>query len=521
MPRPEDTIGSLLLTSAARHADRVALVDDRERIDYRRWVELADRVAAHLVSNRISPGQRVAILAADCVDALVAYLGVWLAGGVAVHLNARLAAPEVDYILEDADADGLLFTSQLSRTVNALSSTARLITASAVDSIRSQTARNSVLADRRWDCPADRAAIIGYTSGTSGRPKGAVVSHRALALCCRVAPLHTRMTFGGALAFTGSVSFVGTLWGQVLPHLYLGAKVRFLDHYDFDKWFAVMREDHSTFTYLPSPLIAGFTERIRQEPDILQWLVTVMHAGSIAPEHEVRDVVAATGGRYIDTYGSTEIVGSVTATTAATYRDDSPAERPFATAGLPLPAARLSIESLECGTARAGEMGRIVVESDTLFDGYWRAPEKSSAVLEGGRFDTGDLGYLDRSGHLYISGRRSDLIISGGMNVYPAEVERAISGDPRVRAVAVFGAPHERWGQGVVAAVVPAPGVLLSEQDVIEICRPQIASYKKPTRVLFVGELPYNASRKVDKNQLRALLDSGQRQAGDRPVPGA
>jgi fatty-acyl-CoA synthase len=494
------TIGGMLLSAVGRFERRPALRVGDVTWTYGDWLARSERVMTVLVARGIRPGDRVAVLAADGPPALAGYLGVWLAGGVAVHVNARLAGPEIEHILADADVAALLHTAGLTPPAAA---------PPLVECIDELVGIGPAQVDTGGPVFPDpeSPAIIGYTSGTSGRPKGAVVSHRVLTTCCRVAPFHTRMTAGGALAFTGSVSFVGTLWGQVLPHLYLGAVVRFFPGHDLDTWFAAMRADRSTFTYVPTPMIAQFAERLQQEPDVLDHLCTVMHAGSTVPEKHVQAIVAASRGRYLDTYGSTEMVGSVTATGPDTYSARSGAERPFATAGPVLPAARVWIEREDGSRADPGELGTVMVQSDTLFDGYWRDPDKTAAVLDDDTFDTGDLGHIDASGHLYLSDRRTDLILSGGMNVYPAEVERVILELPEVGAVAVFAVPHPQWGRGVAAAVVAQPGASVTRERVLTACRHGLAGYKKPTEVLVLDELPYNVGRKVDRAELLRIRD--------------
>jgi acyl-CoA synthetase (AMP-forming)/AMP-acid ligase II len=141
-----------------------------------------------------------------------------------------------------------------------------------------------------------------------------------------------------------------------------------------------------------------------------------------------------------------------------------------------------------------------------MLDGYWKAPEKTAEALRGGAFHTGDGGYIDEAGFVYVSGRRSELIVSGGMNVYPAEIERVLLGHPAVDAAAVFGVPHERWGEGVGAAIVLRRGASIDDAGIVAHCRSELASYKKPTRVWFVEELPLTAGRKIDKRALRAKL---------------
>lgn len=512
------TMGGLLLSSVRRHAVLPAVKDSRRAFTYSELGDWAARLANVLRARGIEEGDHVAVLAEDSAEGLAAYLGVWLAGATVVHVNARLAAAEVQYVLEDSEAKAVLHTTGLAALVAELSGLDDLAFVSDLDDDISATF-GAALASASPSPPvirtaSDDRAVLGYTSGTSGRPKGAVASHGGVALCSCLAPYIYRIPRHSRLAYTGSLSFIGSVWGQVFPHLYVGGMVRMLGRYDIDSWFAAIREDAANFTYLPTPLIPDFISRIEGEPDLLGELVTVFHAGSLAPRPHVERLIEVIGERYVETYGSTEMIGSATATTPEMFTRGCQAADIFSSGGLPVPSAEVWIEAEDGSRAAVGVEGEVVVDSDSAFDGYWNDPDKTAEALRGGGFHSGDVGYFDEAGFLYISGRHSELIVSGGMNVYPAEVERAILSDPGVRDVAVFGVPHPRWGEGVAAAVVPEAGAPLDADQVIAICRRQLASYKKPTRILFLDELPVNAGKKVDKNQL-------SRRLGENPGLGA
>ena len=500
------TMAELLLASARRHRTLPAVKDSERTMTYGEFVEWATRLSNVLRAEGVSDGDHVAVLAEDQVEGLAAYLGVWLAGATVVHLNARLAAPEVQYVLEDSDAKALLHTPGVGELVSSLSNLDDLGFVAALEDaidtpLGSAMSKASSTPSALRTRPEDRA-IIGYTSGTSGRPKGAIASHRAVVLTSRLAPYSFQIPLRSRNVFSGSLSFIGSVWGQVFPHLYVGGMVRLLGRYDADSWFAAIREDRANFTYLPTPLIPDFTTKVEADPGVLEHLRTIFHAGSLAPRPQVEALIDVIGERYLETYGSTEMIGAATATTPAMFTRGCDAADIYSSGGLPVPYGDVWIEAEDGSRVEAGTEGEIVANVDTRFDGYWKAPEKTADVMRNGGFHSGDIGYFDDAGFLYVSGRRSELIVSGGMNVYPAEVERVLLSDPSVREAAVFGVPHPRWGEGVAAAVVAQPGSGLEQDRVVEICKSQLASYKKPTRVFFLDELPVNAARKVDKRAL-------------------
>ena len=502
-----ETIGGLMHASALRHGSRLAVVDDQRAVTYRQWLDRSARLANGLQAMGIAPGDRVAVMAHDTVGAIEAYLGIWLAGATLVQVSARLASPELQYLLENADVRGVLWTPGVADVVAGVSSLEDLALALPIDPDPG-SAYETMIAAASATVPQDRqgpqdAAIIGYTSGTSGHPKGAVVSHRTLTLAAMLSAYNIRVPRYSRLAFSASLSFCAAIWGQVLPHLYVGGAIRLLGRYEIDSWVAQIKRDRSNWTYLPTPLISDFADAVAREPEILDHLVTAMHAGSVAPRSHIARAVEVLGGRYMETYGMTEVVGCISTTIASDYTPACDAVDILTSAGRPVANASAWIVRDDGSIADVGEEGEIVAVVDPAFDGYWRDVEKTSRVNADGVFHTGDGGRFDEHSYLYVTGRMTDVIISGGLNVYPAEVERVLAMLPDVRQAAVFGIPHARWVEGVAAAIVLVPGATLDRDAVIEHCRRELAGYKKPTRIEFVSALPTLGSLKVDKRALR------------------
>ena len=505
----DETVGGVLASALRRGGDRVALRARGEVRSHRQVLDNASRFANALAGQGLAPGDHVALMVGDTVQAVEAYLGCLIGGYPAVHVNDRLVGNEIRSILADADARAFVYTGDVAPKVADLPEVEAtgVVVALGERAARRHSDWDALITAARPDTPSvlrspDDLSIIGYTSGTTGRPKGVQHSQLTLLRILRHMPVHFDIRPGSRCAFTGTLSFVAGIWGVLLPHLYLGGEISFMAGLPPDEWFARMVEEGSQFTYVPTPLAGAFVEQVARQPRVLDTLRSAMHSGSQMPATVVRTVVEAIGARFGEAYGMTETGAPVTRTEAADWTPDCPADDVYASTGRPVHIADVSIVDQDGQPLPVGETGEITVRSDTQFVGYYKRPELTAETMLGGRLRTGDIGRLDAAGYLYVTDRAKDMVVSGGMNVYPAEVEAALADVPGLAEVAVFGVPDQRWGEAVVAvAVVTDPA--LDEAALIRAARDRIASYKKPTQVRFVDSLPRTASLKIDKPALR------------------
>ncbi len=473
----------------------------------------AVRFAHALRARGIGPGSRVALVVEDRADSVEAYLGVGLAGATAVQVNDRLATPEIGEVLDLAKVDAVVHTAGHAERLEPLLTGSGLTVVSIGTRITATNLEyDDAVGSGSASIPdvtvaADAPGIVGFTSGTTGRPKGVVHTHENLTRIIRHMPVHDGLRWGSRCGFTGTLAFAAGIWGVVLPHLWLAGEISFMAGVDPESWVRRMIAERTTFTYAPTPLIPAFAAQVRRRPEVLTHLDGVLHSGSLASREDVADLIDAIGPRYVETYGMTETGAPVTATVPADWRPGSDADDAFSSAGRAVSIAEITIEGRDGGALPAGEVGEIVVASDTLFAGYLDDPAQTAAAVPDGRLRTGDLGSLDPAGYLYVRGRAKDMIVSGGMNVYPAEVERVLAQHGDVAEVAVFATTHPRWGETVTAAVVARPGRTLDVEDVSRLARERLAGYKKPTAIHVVDELPRNASLKVRKEVLRARFE--------------
>lgn len=503
-------LGGLFLRAGQRYGDRIALRGHGEQRTYRELVTHGVQLANALRAAGLQPGDHVAALLEDRVAAFEVYVGCAIGGFPIVHVNDRLSAEEVGYVLGDSQAAALLHTDGRTQLVEDVAAREELRLTVTLGPERSRGAQDydDLLSRASTQAPQLRVdpeslAILGYTSGTTGFPKGAMASHRAVVGCAKLIPAAYRLPSYGRCAFTGTLSFVSGIWGVLIPHLYLGSTIDFLFPYTIESWVDHLIETGSTFTYAPSPLVPGLIDQLTRRPEALRTLQSVLHSASPLPRDHAEQLVEVIGDRFVEVWGMTESVAPVTGTMRQDYHGDCPADDLYATVGRPLATASIRVVDQDGVALPPGETGELVVEADTMFSGYFGDPEKTNAVLRDGAYWTGDVGHIDAAGYVYITDRAKDMIISGGMNIYPAEIEAALASLPTVAEAAVFGIPHPRWGETPAVAVVPAPGAQLGEEDVIEHIRARLASYKKPSRVFIVDALPRNASLKIQKHLLR------------------
>ncbi|SDH15421.1 class I adenylate-forming enzyme family protein [Klenkia brasiliensis] len=468
---------------------------------HRQVARRAAGLAHQLAARGVGPGSRVALVVQDSAAGIEGYLAAGLCGATALHVNDRWAAPEVAAVLDASRADVVLHTAGRADLVDAALGARPGLPVVDLDA---GDAAADTLPGPLVDPAA--AALVGSTSGTTGTPKGVVHTQEGVHRILAHMPAHDGLRPYGSCAFTGTLAFAAGIWGVVLPHLALGSVVSFMAGLPADAWVDRMAAEGSTFTYAPSPLVPDLVEALRARPEVLGTLGTVLHSASVLPREHAAALVDVIGGRFVETYGMTETGAPVTATVPGDWLPGCAAEDVLSSAGRPATIASVRAVGPDGGPLPAGGTGELEVASETMTAGYLDRPDLTAEVLRDGWLRTGDVGRVDAAGYVYITDRAKDMVVSGGMNVYPAEVERVLAQHPGIAEVSVLGLPDARWGEAVTAVVVPRPGAGLDPAGVREFGRGRLASYKLPARVEFVDTLPRTASLKVRKDELRRRL---------------
>ncbi|MFD1704760.1 malonyl-CoA synthase [Methylopila henanensis] len=487
------------LRAAAPGADAVFIeTADGATLAYGDLLARTAQLAHALASFGVAPGDRVAAQVEKSAEALMLYLACVRAGAVYLPLNTGYTPAEIDYFLGDAEPAVFVVDPEAERALASVAARhgARLETLDA-DGQGSMAAAADGLPTRFDDVargPDDLAAIL-YTSGTTGRSKGAMLSHDNLLSNALALKDFWRFTAADRLLHALPLFHTHGLFVATNTALVAGASLILLPKFDADRVMALLPRA-TTLMGVPT-----FYVRLAQHPSLTREAAAHMRlfvSGSaplLAETH--RAFEAKTGHRILERYGMTE----TNMITSNPYEG----ERIAGAVGFPLPGVSLRVVDPASGSPLGpDEVGMIEVKGPNVFKGYWRMPEKTRAEFrDDGFFVTGDLGRVDQRGYVSIVGRGKDLVISGGYNVYPKEVETEIDALDGVVESAVIGLAHRDFGEGVTAVVVREAGAAIDEAGVLAALAGRLARYKQPKRVLFVDELPRNAMGKVQKNALR------------------
>jgi malonyl-CoA/methylmalonyl-CoA synthetase len=472
---------------------------DGRLVTYGDVLATSARIARALVGLGVVPGDRVAVQVDKSPEAILLYLACLRAGAVYLPLNSGYTLNELGYFIGDAEPRVVVCAPGKAEAIGGLASglgVAHTVTLGAKgDGTLLEAAAGQDEAFDEVARETDDLAAILYTSGTTGRSKGAMLTHGNLASNALTLVDVWRFTADDVLLHALPIFHTHGLFVATNVVLLAGATMLFLPKLDPDAIIARLPRATSMMG------VPTFYVRLLQDPRLNRALVEHVRlfvSGSaplLADTH--REWQARTGKAILERYGMTE----TNMNTSNPYEGD----RVAGTVGFPLPGVDLRVTDPESGNELAeGAIGMIEVRGPNVFKGYWRMPDKTAAEFRpDGFFITGDLGRIDERGYVHIVGRGKDLVISGGYNVYPKEVETEIDSLPGIIESAVIGVAHRDFGEGVTAVVVKRPGSPLDEAAVLAALGERLARFKQPKRVIFVDDLPRNTMGKVQKNVLR------------------
>ncbi|TKK89735.1 long-chain fatty acid--CoA ligase [Herbidospora galbida] len=461
---------------------RTAFVQAGRPVTYAEFHERTTRLASRL---DIRPGDRVAYLGPNHVALAETMFATHLLGGVFVPLNFRLAAPEIAYMLRDSGASLLVYDP-------AFAPAEMDVPAVGLDELETWIEGGDPDPIDVAVAPGDVALIL-YTSGTTGSPKGAMLTHANLVWNCVNMMIGVDLTSSEVTLISAPLFHVAALNQTLLPTFLKGGTSVIMPSWDVDRCYDLIEEHRVTWMFGVTTMFAAFARSPRWADADLSSLRTLMSGGAPIPVALIR-AYQERGLVFCQGYGLTETAPG------ATFLEAADSERRAGSAGVPVFFADVRVD------APPGTPGEVLIQGPNVTPGYWGNPEATAAALtEDGWFHSGDIGVMDDEGHLTIVDRVKDMYISGGENVYPAEVEAVLFTHPAVAEAAVVGVPDPRWGEVGRAFLVPAAGAEVTAGELTAFLRARLAKYKIPVYFDVVDALPKTGSGKIRKPELRAL----------------
>jgi fatty-acyl-CoA synthase len=507
------TMADLIARALARFPEHTAMEDHTGPITYRNLSGRINRVARVLESHGVRRGDGVAQLATNSIDAWVVQAATYFLGARFIGLHGRGGIDDQVFMLADSGAATLVVdarahpgrAAELARRVRTIDVVlAHGAEAGAVDLWSDASA---VPGDRyhphaRWN----DMARLAYTGGTTGRPKGVMLPHRSLVMNTLMTmaelewPREIRIVLPAPITH-GAGSYV-------LPVLLRGGTVRLFDHFAPDAFLDAIEQERATCAMLVPTMLYSLLDHPRTRQADLSSLQLISYGASPVSPDRLAEAIEIFGHIFQQGYGQTESPNTI----AALFPSEHDGER-LSSIGLPYCGVKVAVLDEDDQPLPPGERGEICVRGPLVMDGYWNRSEETAAAFKSGWLHTGDVAYADEDGYLFIVDRKKEMIITGGFNVYPREVEDVLAGHPDVAAACVIGVPDDYWGEAVKAVVVPRRGHTIDVDELIALVRQRRGSLHAPKSVDVIDEIPITPVGKPDKNTIRSWYWTGEQRS--------
>jgi long-chain acyl-CoA synthetase len=516
---PHICLYDLLARTAREYPEQLAVIDGEKNVTYAELQRIADRFAAVLYRLGLRKGDRIAVMLPNCLEYIVSYYAIQRLGGILVQVNPMYQQSELAYLLEDSEATAFIGHREQKQKLALIGWDAKLtliMVEGASDAgeygFYEEIAAVSAEPPSVEIDPREDIAVLQYTGGTTGRAKGVMLTHYNLVSNVLQSFAYSGGVFERPSERILSVSpffHVYGMTGAMNIAVYGAATIICLRRFEVNHTLEVIRKYRPTFfPGVPTMYIA-----LLQHPDaetVGLDSFKVCNSGSAPmPVEVMHQFEGKTGARIIEGYGLSEAA-------PITHRNPIHGKRKPGSIGLPLPNTDSKVVDLETGTVEMppGEPGELIIKGPQVMKGYWKKPEETAAVLRDGWLYTGDIATMDEEGYFYIVGRKKEMIIASGYNIYPIEVEEVIYQHPAVAEACVFGVPDPYRGETVMAVIVPKNEMPVTEKEIIEWCSARLAKYKVPRSVEFRDRMPKTAVGKILRRSLVEEVVEKQKSVG-------
>ena len=505
--------------AAGRFSNREAVVDGERRFSFRDLHLRSNRLANALLAHGLEAAGRVAKLMDNCAEILEVNFATAKAGGASLSLHARNSIKEHIFMLENSEAEFLFVDEghleQIPSILEQCSHLRHIIgigrqekNAHRYEDWVSQGSPNRT----GVKVPLDSLYHLHYTSGTSGTPKAVVNTHRIHQSWLSKFFRNMDYRFGAEDSMLHAGPMTHASFNFTETTYLRGARNIILPRFDPDLLIDLIEVEQATTAYLVSTMIPRLLDSDRLNGADVSSLHTITYGAAPISEENLGRAIERLGPICRQTYGLTEARQPITILQPweHTYEKSREGRCRLASCGKPAAGVKLALYDLEDRAVESGTVGEICLRGDYVMDSYWKNPKATAETIRGGWVHTGDLAVADEEGFLYIIDRKKEMIITGGFNVYPSEVERVLCHHPAVLEALVFGVPDNEWGEAIKALIVPRPGESPDPSDIIEFTKNEIASFKKPKHIEFMAELPKNSQGKIIRRDIRDKYWEGQ-----------
>ncbi|MDI7258335.1 MAG: long-chain fatty acid--CoA ligase [Thermodesulfobacteriota bacterium] len=506
----------LINRAVTEYPDNVAVIYKNVRRTFRDLNTRTNRLANGLLGLGIRKGDRIGILMRNCCKFIETDFALSKTGIVRVPLNIRLTTRDHEYMLNDSGSNTLIFGEEFTEIVQAIKPNLKTVKEficvsqgflkqNVLDALDYENLIRSIPPDEPLgEIYEEDLHTLFYTSGTTGKPKGAMLTQKSWAnvvinLILDYGPITEEDVILNTQPLSHGAGFF------VLPFFVKGATNVLIPEFKPSIVFETIDREKVTVLKLVPSMLYQLMESPEKTRYDLSSLHSIIYGGSPIAVPRLIEAIQFFGKKLVQLYGQAEAPMCISTLSKRDHIIEGPEDvvKRLSSAGKPCLNVEVRIVDENGKDVETGEVGEVIVRGYHTMKGYWNLPEATAEVLRDGWVCTGDLGYFDSEGYIFLVDRRRDVIISGAFNIYPKEIEDIIVTHPKVKEVAVIGVPDEKWGEAVKAVVVPKEGAQVTEQEIIDYCRDHMASFKKPKTVDFVKELPRNPYGKVPKTVLR------------------